>query len=115
VDTIQVAAIFPNITSEKRDDFKKIAAETLPPCAEDPGTLQFDWFFNADETRCVVRETYQNSEAVLNHLGLVGHMIPALIEAGGGIEVHMFGNPSEQLMEALSAIQPTYYRYFQGK
>jgi quinol monooxygenase YgiN len=115
METIQVAAIFPNISGENLAAFKKLAAEIMPPCAEDPGVLQFDWFFNADETRCVVRETYKNSDAVMNHLGMVGHMIPPLIEAGGGIEVHLFGSPSEQLVEAIAAMQPTYYTYFQGK
>ncbi len=77
--------------------------------------LQYDWFFNGDESKCVVRETYANSDAVLTHLGLVGDMLGTIIELGGGVEIEVFGSPSEQLVKATEAFQPTIYSYFQGK
>ena len=115
MEAIQVTAVFPNIPTEKLAEFKKLAADAMKPTAEDPGVLQYDWFFNADETRCVVRETYKNSEAVMNHLGMVGQMIAPLVEAGGGIEVELFGSPSKEVVEALAMLEPAYYTYFLGK
>ena len=115
METIQVTAVFPKIPGENLAKFKELAAEAMTPTAEDPGVLQYDWFFNADETRCVVRETYKNSEAVMTHLGMVGQMIAPLVEAGGGIEVELFGTPSEELVEALAMLEPAYYTYFLGK
>lgn len=115
MDVIQATATFPNIAPQNLAQFKELAGEVLKVTAEDPGVLQYDWFFNADETRCVVRETYQESEAVLAHLGMVGEKIGPLVEVGGGLELEVFGSPSEEVVKALEMLQPTYYTYFQGK
>lgn len=39
---------------------------------KDPNTLQYDWFFNPDQTECVVREKYADSDAVLAHIQNLG-------------------------------------------
>jgi hypothetical protein len=115
MELIQVTATFPNISAHDLAEFKRLAAEVLKVVAEEPGVLQYDWFFNADETRCVIRETYKNSEAVLAHLGVVGDKIPPLVEAGGGLELEVFGSPSDQVVDAIGMLRPTYYTFFQGK
>lgn len=68
-------------------------------------------------TRQVVsyRETYANSDAVLAHLGNLGELLGRLIPLGGGIELELFGSPSEQLRDALAAMNPTVFTYLQGK
>ena len=115
MEQIQVTATFPNIAPDSLAQFKGLAGDVLKITAEDPGVLQYDWFFDANESMCVVRETYQNPEAVLTHVGMVGDMLGPLIELGGGLEIEIFGSPSEQLVQALEAFRPTYYSYFQGK
>jgi hypothetical protein len=112
---LQVTATVPRIPSDNLDEFKRLAGEALEITANDPGALQYDWFFNADESKCVIRETYADSEAVLTHLGMVGDLLGQLIEVGGGIEIEVFGDPSDTLLEATAALQPTIYSYFQGK
>jgi hypothetical protein len=92
-----------------------LAGEALKVTADDPGCLQYDWFFNQDESKCVVRETYADSDAVMMHLGLVGDLLGKIIEVGGGIEIEVFGDPSDTLLNATQALQPTIYSYFQGK
>ena len=114
MDQLQVTATFPNIASENLAEFKQVAARALESARGEPGTVQYDWFFNDDESRCVVRETYANSEAVLAHLGNTGELLGKLIELGG-FQVEVFGDPSAQLMEAAAALQPSTYSYFQGK
>jgi quinol monooxygenase YgiN len=115
MDVIQATATFPNIAPQNLAPFKELAREMLKVTAEDPGALQYDWFFNADETRCVVREAYQGSEAVLRHLATVGEKIGPLVELGGGLELEVFGSPSQAVVEAIEMLHPTYYTYFQGK
>ena len=112
---LQVTATIPRIPSENLDEFKRLAAEALKVTAEDPGVLQYDWFFNDDESKCVVRETYADSDAVLTHLDAVGDLLGKIIEVGGGIEIEVFGDPSDALLKATKALQPTIYSYFQGK
>ena len=52
---------------------------------------------------------------MLTHLGTVGYMVGPLVELGGGIEIGVFGSPSEQLAQALEGFRPACYSYFQGK
>lgn len=32
------------------------------------GTLQYDWFISDDKKECEIRETYENSEALMAHV-----------------------------------------------
>ena len=116
MDQIQLTVTFPKIAPDDLDEFKRLAGEALKIAADEPGLLQYDWFFNTDETACVVRERFENSDAILIHLGNVGEIIGPAVQLGGGIEIEMFGgSPSDQLVQALSAFSPTHYPYFQGK
>lgn len=115
MDRIQLTATYPNVTPENRAEFRRVAAQSLEIAKGEPGVLQFDWFFNDDETRCVMRETYESSEAVLEHVASIGDIFGRLIELGGGFQLEVFGSPSPQLLEAGAVFQPTVYSYFQGK
>ena len=80
---LQVTATFPQIPSDNLGEFKRMAGEALKVTADDTGVLQYDWFFNADETVCEAREVYANSDAVLAHMAGVGALLGQLIELGG--------------------------------
>jgi quinol monooxygenase YgiN len=115
VEQLQVTATFPNIPSENLAKFKLLAAQAMEITRGESGNSQYDWFFNHDESSCVVRETYESSAAVLAHMGNVGTLLGTLVELGGGLELEVFGSPTAQLMEAAAALQPSVYPYFQGK
>ena len=115
MEQLQVTATFPRIPTDNLSEFKRMAGEALKITADEPGVPQYDWFFNADESKCVVRETYADSDAVLSHLGSIGDMLGQIIELGGGVQIEVFGNPSDALVAATEALQPTIYSYFQGK
>ena len=112
---LQVTATFPSIASENLAQFKEAAAAALEITKAESGTRQYDWFFNQDETSCVVRETYEDSDAVLAHLNNVGDLLGKLMELGSGLEVEVFGTPSAKLLEVASGLQPTVHTFFQGK
>ncbi len=116
MERIQLTVTFPKITPDNLDEFKRLAGEALKIAADEPGLRQYDWFFNADETACVVRETFENSDAILIHLGSVGEILGPVVQLGGGLEIEMFGgSPSAQLVQALEAFSPIHYPFFQGK
>jgi quinol monooxygenase YgiN len=53
----------------KVEEFKEIATKYISVVKEkDQGTLQYNWFFNEDQTECVVRENYGESDAVVAHM-----------------------------------------------
>ena len=56
------------IREGKLEGFKRQAAVCISHVKEkDPGTLQYDWFLNSDNTEWEIRETYESSEALLAH------------------------------------------------
>jgi quinol monooxygenase YgiN len=113
--TIQVTATMPNIEPANLAEFKEVAGRAMELTRGEPGALQYDWFLSGDETKCVVRETYADSDAILAHMANLGDLLGMLAELGGGLEVEAFGDPSPELMEAAAALGPTVYRFFQGK
>jgi quinol monooxygenase YgiN len=117
VEHIQLTATLPNIAPGDLAKFRELAAQALELTRGEKATLQYDWFFSDDETKCVVRETYENSDAILAHMANLGELIGALAELGGGLEIEAFGTPSADLLEAAAAagLQPIVYRFFQGK
>jgi quinol monooxygenase YgiN len=117
MEQIQLTATLPNIAPGNLSEFKELAARALVLTKGEEATLQYDWFFSDDETKCVVRERYANSDAILAHMGNMGELIGKIAALGGGLEIEAFGDPSPELLEAAAAagLQPTVYRYFQGK
>ena len=115
MERIQTTAVFPSIAASELAEFKRVAADLLQAAREEPGTTQYDWFFNADETSCIVRETFADSDAVLAHMRNAGARVGRLIELGGGLRLEVFGSPSEEVRAALSALNPPVYSFAQGK
>lgn len=112
---IQITAKF-KIHKGKLEEFKKIAADCVVAVAKNEkgkGAIQYDWFFSPDETECVVRETYVDSDAVMAHMGNVGEMLGQLL-AMSGFELEVYGNPSEELQKAAAALNPKVYSFYQG-
>ena len=115
MDELQVSARFPDIKRDNLDEFKKLAAEMLEITKGEPGTLQYDYFLNSDETVCMVRETYASSDAHMAHVANMGDRLPRLGELGSGlVDAEVFGSPSPAHSEFFADFNPTVYSYFQG-
>jgi quinol monooxygenase YgiN len=116
MNSIQVNAKFANVSSSNLAEFKKAAAHAMDIAKSEPGVLQYDWFFDDTETVCVVRETYQDSEALLAHITTMGGMLNTLSELGGGCQLEMFGDPAPLLVDVTAPLQRSIFRSsFQGK
>ena len=116
MNSIQVSAKFADIPIDNLAEFKEVAAEALAITKSEQGVLQYDWFFDDEETVCVVLETYQDSEALLAHIASVGEAFGRLVELGGGCELEMFGEPSARLLDTTAGLERSVFRsYFQGK
>jgi quinol monooxygenase YgiN len=83
------------------DEFKRLAAK----CAElvrtrDTGTLQYELYFNSDNTECLVFERYRDSQALLDHHKNLGDTMAAIFQTCSG-SGEVCGTPSAELMEKL--------------
>jgi len=102
------------IHAGKLAEFKEVAAKCMESVrTKDSGTLQYDWFFSADETECVVHETYRDSEAVLEHIGNLGETMGALLSVSD-MDLEVYGSPSKELAEAAAQLEPSVFTPFQS-
>jgi quinol monooxygenase YgiN len=112
---IQITAKF-KIHPGKVEEFKKISHNALAIVAEkEKGKtcLQYDWFFSPDETECVVRETYVDSNAVLTHLENVGEGLGQLL-AISDFSGEFYGPVSDEVKNATAPFNPKFYSFFHG-
>ena len=112
---LHAVATFPNIDPATLTEFKQLVAQAIAIAKGEEETLQYEYFMNADETTCVVLETYSSSEAVLTHMAGMGTVLPRLVELGGDLKVDVFGDPSPDLIEAAAALKPNIYASIGGK
>ena len=115
MEHIEFNSTFRRIPAGNLDEFKKLAAQAMEVARTEPGTLRYDWYLNQDETACVVRETYADSDAVLMHVANLGALMPKVLEAGGGCELEMFGDPSPELLNVIGSLDLSMFALFQSK
>lgn len=82
----------------KLEEFKRLSAQCMEIVrAKDTGTLQYDIYFNDDESECVVIERYKDSEALIEHGVHIGVELLKAILATGSVSGELLGEPSPEL------------------
>ena len=57
------------INEGKREDFKKLIQKMAKTVQEtEPDTITYQFYLNKDNTKCIVHETYSNSDAALTRM-----------------------------------------------
>ena len=105
------------ISKGNLEEYKKLIQE-LCKVVEDnePHTLEYQFYFNDDETKCVVYETYANSEAaILHNNGIASKTIlPKIVEISQINRFEVYGNPNEKLQKVLSSFNAQNFNAFTG-
>ena len=83
----------------KLDEYKRLCMEAMEIVrTRDTGTLQYEVFFNADETEAIVFERYRDIDAALEHFAHISHLMePLLATADVGGELLAEPSPKMQL------------------
>ena len=80
-------------------EFKRLSARLMEIVrSKDTGTLQYEIYFNGDQSECIVLERYRDSEALVEHaghLGDLGRAIPGLVSS------ELLGEPSSDIRAKL--------------
>ena len=63
---------------------------------KETGTLQYDVYFNDDQSECIVHERYRGSEALIEHAAHLGDLNEAIV-ATGFVSGVLLGEPSAEL------------------
>ena len=90
----------------KLEEWKRLTEEAMHIVrTKDTGTLQYEIFFNADESEALVFERYRDSDAALEHFANIGHLMAPLMETAT-ITGELLGTPNEQIRKNLTGDQP---------
>ena len=86
----------------KLEEFKRLSARGMGIArTEDTGTLQYEIYFNDDQSECIVLERYRDSEALIEHGGHLGELAGAIL-ATGSVTSACLGEPSAELRALLA-------------
>jgi quinol monooxygenase YgiN len=81
----------------KLEEFKRLAAQCMEIVrTKDTGTLQYEIYFNDDQSECIVHERYRDSEALIEHAAHLGDIMEAIV-ATGSVSGELLGEPSAEL------------------
>ncbi len=86
----------------KLEEFKRLSAQAMEIVrTKDTGTLQYDIYFNDDQSECIVLERYRDSEALIEHAAHLGGLSGAIL-ATGSVSGELLGEPSAELRASLA-------------
>src|SRR5256712_8391022 len=86
----------------KLEEFKRLSARAMEIArARDSGTLQYEIYFNDDQSTGIVLERYRDSEALIEHGAYLGELAEAVL-ATGLVTSACLGEPSAELRALLA-------------
>jgi len=86
----------------KLEEFKRLSAQCMEIArTRDTGTLQYEIYFNDDQSECIVLERYRDSEALIEHAAHLGDLMEATL-ATGSVSGELLGEPSAVLRAKLA-------------
>ena len=87
----------------KLDEFKRLSDRAMEiVMTQDTGTLQYDTYFNEDQTECVVIERYRDSEAAIEHSANLRELSAEVLAIVDVVHGELLGEPSAELRAKLA-------------
>jgi quinol monooxygenase YgiN len=104
------------IQPDRFDDLKALVSAMVEATkSNEPGTLNYEWSISADRSVSTVYERYEDSAAVLTHMGSFNAHFAAqflaLVKPAGFV---VYGAPSPAVKDVLSGLNPVYMSPFDG-
>ena len=105
------------IEGSKIAEYKKLVQDMAKVVeANEPDTINYEFYLNKSETSCVVNEAYKNSVAALAHAkGIASQTIlPKIFNISRITRFDVYGDPSEELRKVLTTFGAQLYNLFAG-
>jgi quinol monooxygenase YgiN len=85
----------------KAEEWKRLSAEAMQIVrTKDRGTLQYEIFFNEDESEAVVFERYRDADAAIDHFANIAHLMEPIM-ATATVTGEVLGTPNAKMRERL--------------
>ena len=105
------------INEGKLEEYKKLINEMGEAVkANEPDTLEYQFYLNKDETKCVVHETFANSAAALAHneSNASKTILPRIFNIARLSRLEVYGNPNYHLRNVLMGFDSQIFSPFTG-
>ena len=105
------------IEEGKIEEYKKLVQDMSRVVeANEPDTINYQFYLNRAGTRCIVNETYSDSEAVFAHINGIASqtILPKVFSVVSMNRFDVYGIPSKELQKMLTSINPQIYNLFTG-
>lgn len=90
----------------KLDEWKRLTEQAMEVVrTRDRGTLQYEVFFNDDESEAIVFERYRDADAALEHFANIRHLMQSLMSTAT-VTGEVLGTPNEIMRSQLGGDQP---------
>jgi len=87
----------------KLEEYQRLSAQAMEIVkTKEPGTLQYDTYFNDDQSECIIIERYRDSEAAMEHAANLAEISAAVLETVSVVHGELLGEPSEELRAKLA-------------
>src|ERR1041384_1674658 len=81
----------------KLEEWKRLTEQAMEIVrTKDTGTLQYEIFFNENETEAIVFERYRDIDAAMEHFSNIGHLMEPLM-ATASVTGEVLGKPSPKM------------------
>ena len=85
----------------KVEEWKRLSEEAMEIVrTKDRGTLQYEIFFNEDESEAVVFERYRDADAAIEHFSNISHLLEPIM-ATASVTGEVLGTPNAKMKEEL--------------
>lgn len=85
----------------KVEEWKRLSEEAMEIVrTKDSGTLQYEIFFNEDESEAVVFERYRDADAAIEHFSNISHLMGPIM-ATADVTGEVLGTPNAMMKEQI--------------
>lgn len=99
----------------RQEDFKKIVNEAIAIVeASEQGALNYQFYFNADESKCYVMEQYSDSSAMMTHLNNVSAVLNEILKISSITRLEIFGSLSAEACAVAESLGAVFYNHYAG-
>jgi quinol monooxygenase YgiN len=90
----------------KLGEYERLSAQAMEIVrTKEPGTLQYDTYFDESRTECVIVERYRDSDAAMEHAANLAEISAKVLEAVTVVHGELLGDPSAELREKLAGME----------
>jgi len=90
------------ILAGKAEEYKRIAVQCMEIArTKDKGTLQYDIFFNDDDSEVMFVERYKDSDSLIEHFNNIGPLMEEILATISVIHGELLGEPNPALRKML--------------